>query len=157
MLPIFAALDADKDGEISSAEIENAAVALKTLDKNKDGKLDEDELRPDFGGMGGAGRGGDPEERAKRTVDQMMKSDKNEDGKLAMDEIPERMKNMAKQIDANKDDQLDREEIMAWAKSRGARGGRGGGGFGGRGGEGGGRGGRGGEGGGGGRRPARPE
>ena len=38
-LPVLVALDADKDGEISSSEMENAVAALKTLDKNKDGKL----------------------------------------------------------------------------------------------------------------------
>jgi hypothetical protein len=49
--PFLRALDADKDGEISASEIENAAAALLTLDANKDGKLTRDELappRPDF-------------------------------------------------------------------------------------------------------------
>jgi len=54
-LPVLAALDADKDGKISPAEIENAAAALKTLDKNGDGSLTEDEVRPSFGGRGGPG------------------------------------------------------------------------------------------------------
>lgn len=44
--PIIAALDANKDGVIDDAEIANAAAALKTLDKNGDGKLTRDELRP---------------------------------------------------------------------------------------------------------------
>jgi Ca2+-binding EF-hand superfamily protein len=39
MNPLFQALDTDKDGELSAAEIANAPAALKTLDKNKDGKL----------------------------------------------------------------------------------------------------------------------
>ncbi len=53
-LPVLAALDADKNGEISAEEIDNAAAALKKLDKNGDGKLTEDELRPNFpGGRGG--------------------------------------------------------------------------------------------------------
>lgn len=55
-LPVLKALDADGNGEISSKEIENAAAALKTLDKNDDGKLTEDELRPQ--GPPGGGRGG---------------------------------------------------------------------------------------------------
>ena len=37
--PLFAALDADKDGSISSAELENATTALKTLDKDGDDSL----------------------------------------------------------------------------------------------------------------------
>ncbi len=63
MLPIIVALDADQDGTISAEEIKNAAAALRTLDKNKDGKLDQSELMPDmrggrgFGGPGGGGPG----------------------------------------------------------------------------------------------------
>lgn len=57
-LPVLAALDADKNGEISAEEIDNAAAALKKLDKNGDGKLTEEELRPNFpGGRGGPGGG----------------------------------------------------------------------------------------------------
>jgi Ca2+-binding EF-hand superfamily protein len=53
--PIFAALDTDHDNAISGEEITNAAAVLKTLDKNQDGKLTEDEVRPNFGP--GRGRG----------------------------------------------------------------------------------------------------
>ena len=44
------ALDADKDGTISSAELENAAAALAKLDRNGDGKLSREETRPRSGG-----------------------------------------------------------------------------------------------------------
>ncbi len=44
--PLLAALDADHDGEISAAEIENAPAALKTLDRNHDGQLTADEIVP---------------------------------------------------------------------------------------------------------------
>ncbi len=45
--PFVAALDTNKkDGVISADEIANAPTALKTLDKNGDGKLTRDELRP---------------------------------------------------------------------------------------------------------------
>ena len=54
MFPVMTALDSDGNGEISSDEIKGAVAALKKLDKNKDGKLTEDELRPNFGGRGGA-------------------------------------------------------------------------------------------------------
>ena len=54
MFPVMSALDSDGNGEISYEEIKGAVVALKKLDKNKDGKLTEDELRPNFGGRGGA-------------------------------------------------------------------------------------------------------
>ena len=53
--PIIEALDADHDGTISAEELKNATAALMTLDKNKDGKLSEDEYRPAGRGQGGGG------------------------------------------------------------------------------------------------------
>lgn len=47
------ALDTDRNAEISAEEIANAATALKTLDKNADGSITEDEVRP----IAGRGRG----------------------------------------------------------------------------------------------------
>lgn len=44
--PIIAALDANHDGTIDESEIANASAALRQLDKNGDGKLTPDELRP---------------------------------------------------------------------------------------------------------------
>lgn len=68
-LPVLAALDADKDGKISSKEIDNAAAALRTLDKNGDGNLTEDEVRPSFGGRGGPGGRGGQQGRGERGGD----------------------------------------------------------------------------------------
>ncbi|GAB4314615.1 MAG: hypothetical protein Kow0059_06490 [Candidatus Sumerlaeia bacterium] len=42
--PVVAALDADRDGTLSAAELENAPAALRTLDKNDDGRLTREEL-----------------------------------------------------------------------------------------------------------------
>ena len=39
-------LDANHDGIIDADEIANASAALRTLDKNGDGKLTQEELRP---------------------------------------------------------------------------------------------------------------
>jgi Ca2+-binding EF-hand superfamily protein len=50
------ALDADHNGEISAEEMANAAVTLKALDKNNDGSITEDEVRPVP--PGGRGQGG---------------------------------------------------------------------------------------------------
>jgi hypothetical protein len=101
MMPVMAALDADADGLISADEIANAAAALKSLDKNADGKLTEEELRPNFpggpgaapGGRGapGAGRGapeggfGPPSPEA--FADRMLQGDEDKDGKLSRDEL----------------------------------------------------------------------
>ena len=44
--PVMLALDADKDGALSTTEANNATTSLKVLDANSDGKLTRDELRP---------------------------------------------------------------------------------------------------------------
>lgn len=44
--PLMAALDTNHDGVIDADEIKNASAALLKLDKNGDGKLTMDELRP---------------------------------------------------------------------------------------------------------------
>ena len=62
--PIIAVLDTNHDGTIDADEIANASASLKKLDKNGDGKLTPDELRPPggrppMGGQGGPeGQGG---------------------------------------------------------------------------------------------------
>src|ERR1043166_6032185 len=42
---VIATLDANHDGIIDAGEIANASQALKSLDKNADGKLSREELR----------------------------------------------------------------------------------------------------------------
>ena len=63
-LPIIDALDANHDGVIDETEIANASAALKKLDKNGDGKLTRDELRP----AGAAGQNGTPRKHRKTTA-----------------------------------------------------------------------------------------
>lgn len=121
--PIAEALDADKNHEISKTEIENAATALKKLDRNKDGKLTEDELRP-VGGPGGPGRGGPgdrgPGGRGRRGgqggdsndyLERLLSFDKNKDGKVSKDELPERMHGILERLDENKDGVLEKSEL----------------------------------------------
>lgn len=62
VMPLMQALDANTDGTLDESEIANATVALKKLDKNGDGKLTGEELRPPRpdgtrGGPGGPGGG----------------------------------------------------------------------------------------------------
>ncbi len=45
-MPLIQALDANHDGVIDANEIANAIEALKSLDKNGDGKLTPDEYMP---------------------------------------------------------------------------------------------------------------
>jgi hypothetical protein len=45
--PIIAAIDSDKDGTISAAELEAAPESLKALDKNNDGEISQEELAPE--------------------------------------------------------------------------------------------------------------
>ena len=64
--PLVAALDKDGDREISAEELLAATASLLTLDKNIDGKLTDDEMRPPrpdggFPNDGFEGRGHGPE------------------------------------------------------------------------------------------------
>lgn len=115
--PAFQALDADHDGVVSAAELANAAKALQTLDQNGDGKLTEDEVRPQMGGgrgRGGRGRG-EPGVASGPSADEMVQTlmafNKNGDGKLTKDELPERMQGLFDRADANHDGVLTADEI----------------------------------------------
>lgn len=130
VIPLMVALDADKDGELSSKEIANAVAALKKLDKDKDGKLSREELRPRFDGRGGPGeargpgRGGPEDPRGgsfspEAFLKRMMSLDRNGDGKITKDEMPERMQAMLKRADANGDGAIDKKEAESIAKRMG--------------------------------------
>ena len=60
--PLMEALDTNRDGTLDAGEIKNAAAALLKLDKDGDGKLTQEELRParPQGGRGPGGPGGNP-------------------------------------------------------------------------------------------------
>ncbi len=125
--PLLAAIDTDHDGVLSADEIKNSAVALRKLDKNGDGKLTQDEMRPAFGpggrdpgrpegrGPDGAGGGG---KRSSEMVDTLMSFDKDGDGKLSKEEVPERMQGLFARGDANSDGFLTREELTKMAESQ---------------------------------------
>jgi len=148
--PLLKALDADGDGQISAKEIENAALALKSLDKNKDGKLTRDELRPERGRgrpgfdrprgdrrrggegrpdgarrRGGQGRQGQRGPRRSDFIKRIFEHDKNKDGKLTKDELPERMQRIFQIADANEDGALDKAELEKMAERFRNRRGRG--------------------------------
>lgn len=134
MNPLVTALDADRDGVISAAEIKNAPKALASLDKDKDGKITREEIRPNFGpgGAGGrrpegnderAGSGGNGNAEMIKTL---MAFDKNGDGKLSKEEVPERMQGIFTRGDLNGDGFLSKDEIQKLATaSAGSRSGQG--------------------------------
>lgn len=122
MSPILAVVDADHDGSISAAELKAAPAVLKTLDKNGDGQLMQEELRPAFarGGPGGMeGRGGGRGDAQAPSADELVKTlmafDKDRDGKLSKAELPERMQGLFERSDADKDGYLTAEELRKTA------------------------------------------
>ncbi len=131
MLPVHAALDADKNGEISADEIGQASEVLGKLDKNKDGKLTEDELRPDFSRMrqGGGDRptGDRPQTGGGSMAERLKEMDKNSNGKIEAEEIPEeRRERMLEFLDKNGDNAIDKAELEAMAQRfRDGQGGKG--------------------------------
>ncbi|MFN5075928.1 MAG: hypothetical protein ACK5MO_10085, partial [Planctomyces sp.] len=130
--PLMQALHPDQDGSLSPAEIEHAANALAKLDKNGDGTLSTDELRPAQGGPGDAGRPpgapGRPGQAGGAMTGEMLTRmfetrDADKDGKLTGDEIPERMRQNLERVDANKDGGIDKTELQqAMARMAGAAG-----------------------------------
>jgi len=122
--PIIAALDANADGVISASEIEGAVAALKTLDKNEDGELSMEELRPKRSGRGdrpggAAGRGGPPS--PEQFIKKAMESDADGDGAISKDEAPERMLRRFDHIDADGNGLIEKSELEAAAKRFGQR------------------------------------
>ena len=106
--PVIEVLDADGDHEISASEIDNAPVALRTLDRNTDGKLTHDEIHPPGGpsgqgsaafggrqgsggngGQGGAGGHGGPNgpPTPERFLEHALTFDVNKDGVLSKPEL----------------------------------------------------------------------
>lgn len=122
-MPLFKALDSDEDGQLSASEIENASKSILKLDKNGDGIVSAEEMRPDpaqmpmFAGPGrpnGPGQPGGP--GAPGPGPEMMmrmfeNRDKDKDGKLSGDEIPPQMKERLSNIDTNGDGAIDKTEI----------------------------------------------
>ena len=153
MMPVLKALDADGDGELSSAEIDNAVAALRTLDTDKSGGLSSEEMMPDFAAMRGQGRRGGGEGRGGRGggegrggrgggegrggggnrdggsfAERMLENDADGDGKISKAEAPERMQGFFDNLDSDSDGFVTTAELEEMSKRwrGGGGGGRGG-------------------------------
>ena len=93
----------------------SSRVAIRTLNKNKDGKLTRDELLPGFHEGGPAGP--DPAELLAR----MMAFDRNGDRMLSKDQLPERMRGLLERADANKDGFVDKDELTRLVQQQSGR------------------------------------
>lgn len=105
-LPVVAALDANTNNVIEAGEIAKASAALLKLDKNSDGKLDADELKPQMPS------GFTPPDGGKIPTLPVMKAlDSNSDGALEAGEIAN-ASTALKTLDTNGDGQLAMDELM---------------------------------------------
>ncbi len=115
--PVVRALDADKNGELSAAEITGASAALKALDTDADGAVSTAELRGNRPGRPAgsttppADRPARPEGAGSRPLDPVMLAlDANSDHALSAAEIANASASL-KALDANSDGKLTRDEL----------------------------------------------
>lgn len=113
--PPFAFFDADHDGTLSAEEIQNASTALTKLDKNGDGTLTKDEMRPPKPGTGDTPPQGDgpqgPPPQGMRPVPPLIAAlDTDKDGTISAEELKAASESL-KTLDKNGNGALDREEL----------------------------------------------
>ena len=119
MLPLMKVLDTDQDGSLSAIEIANASKTLIQLDKNGDGVINSEEMRPDpspmMGGFSSAGPGGSGPMNGQMMTKLFESRDKDNDGKLTGEEIPERMQDKVKMMDKDGDGAITKAEFTSAA------------------------------------------
>jgi Ca2+-binding EF-hand superfamily protein len=109
---LFAILDTDRNGELSTIEIAGAGAALLTLDRNGDGKLTPDEVF-------GPGAGGPPPGRPGAGQPPAPAPEQRRPGQRGLFGVnPEQFRAVLKEADANKDGKISKEEAPALIKDR---------------------------------------
>ncbi len=119
---IFKQADKNQDGKVTLEEAKGAsAEKFAMADANKDGQLDRDEsraMRPRMAEKANRGQRGPKAQRGPRAPN-FERLDRDGNGTISREEAPARLKDRFDQVDANKDGQLDRQELQA---ARGRRG-----------------------------------
>ena len=140
--PLLRLFDVDRDGVVSTEEMNNAAAVLLKMDKDGDGSLSAEELRPQGGrrGQGGQrggqgqrgprdgnrnrGQGGEQQNEQSRRggsggdtqfANQLMELDIDGDGTLSRAELPEHMQVAFDGVDVNGDGVVSAEERLKLA------------------------------------------
>jgi Ca2+-binding EF-hand superfamily protein len=95
---MFQQLDTNKDGVVTTQEVEAAAAArFAAADTNKDGKLSPEERQA---------------EHEKHMTDKFERKDANDDGLLERSEVAQMPQGLFDRLDSNKDGKLSPEEMQ---------------------------------------------
>jgi Ca2+-binding EF-hand superfamily protein len=136
---MLARFDQDKDGKLSRAEVpQQMSQFFDSVDKNRDGFIDQTEFQAvaammgggqpkgggQKGGFGGQG-GGQGRPKGKGGGFDPMRYDRNKDGKISRNEVPQQMSRFFDMADKNKDGFLDQTEMQGFGAGCGGFGGKG--------------------------------
>ena len=114
---LFQVLDRNRDGKLQQDEIDMAVVILRRMDQNKDGDVSQSEIkslprRPDNANQRRPDQQNPNQNRSSRRPS-LETFDKDEDGKISKEEAPDRLKDRFDENDKNSDGFLDKEEQAA--------------------------------------------